>query len=378
VRLEVLGAILLSFLDEPDEPVAGRTRRRPSGGGRGTDRQTLMVRRTLAIGAGLLILILLVLAFRGCLNARNERAIKDYVGNSSELINQSKLEGNQLFELLGGSGSEDTDADAANVVNGLRSESATLVDRAEDLDAPDEVSAAQENLLDALELRRDGLAAVANALPTALADEERRESTADIAEVMQVFLASDVLLKYRFRPNLEQTLRDEDLQGEVTVPSQRRLEFVPDVQWVDPDFVADQIAGLRGTGGGGTDEAATPGLHGNGLGTVTLGGVALVPGASATVPLTDDLSFEVQVVNQGENTETDVNVKVTVGEGNDATELEEAIPEIAVGEQQSVTIPLAEKPPTGENVPVNVEVEPVPGEEKTDNNSADFTVIFTS
>jgi hypothetical protein len=337
-----------------------------------------MVRRTLAIGAGLLILILLVLAFRGCLNARNERAIKDYVGNSSELINQSKLEGNQLFGLLGGSGSQDDAVDAANVVNGLRSESATLVDRAEDLDAPDEVSAAQENLLDALELRRDGLAAVANALPNALADEERRESTADIAEVMQVFLASDVLLKYRFRPNLEQTLRDEDLEDEVTVPSQRRLEFVPDVQWVDPDFVADQIAGLRGSGGGATDEAASPGLHGNGLGTVTLGGVALVPGASATVPLSDDLSFEVQVVNQGENNETDVNVKVTVGEGNDATELEEAIPEIAVGEQQTVTIPLAERPPTGENVPVTVEVEPVPGEEMTDNNSADFTVIFTS
>ncbi len=76
------------------------------------------------------MLILLVLAFRGCLNARDERAIKDYVGNSSELINQSKLEGNQLFELLGGSGSQDDAVDAANVVNGLRSESATLVDRA--------------------------------------------------------------------------------------------------------------------------------------------------------------------------------------------------------------------------------------------------------
>jgi hypothetical protein len=337
-----------------------------------------MVRRTLAIGAGLLVLILLVLAFRGCLNARNERAIKDYVGDSSELINQSKLEGNQLFGLLGGSGSQDDAVDAANVVNGLRSESATLVDRAEDLDAPDEVSTAQTNLLDALELRRDGLAAVANALPGALADEERRESTSDIAEMMQVFLASDVLLKYRFLPSLQQTLRDEDLTGEVSLPRQQRLEFVPDVQWVDPDFVADQIAGLRGEAGGGTDESAAPGLHGNGLGTVTLGGVALVPGASATVPLTDDLSFEVQVVNQGENTETDVNVKVTVGEGNDATELEEAIPEIAAGEQQNVTIPLAEKPATGENIPVTVEVEPVAGEEKTDNNSADFTVIFTS
>jgi CARDB protein len=336
-----------------------------------------MVRRTLAIGAGLLVLILLVLAFRGCLNARNEQAIKDYVGESSELIDQSKLEGNQLFELLGGSGDQDDAVDAANVVNGLRSESATLVDRANDLDAPDEVSTAQSNLLDALELRRDALAAVANALPGALADEERRESTSDIAEVMQVFLASDVLLKYRFEPSLEQALRDEDLIDEVSLPRQGRLEFVPDVQWVAPDFVADQIAGLRGTGGGG-DEAAAPGLHGNGLGTVTLGGVALVPGASATVPLSDDLSFEVQVVNQGENNETDVNVRVTVGEGNDATELEEAIPEIAIGEQQTVTIPLAERPPTGENVQVTVEVEPVPGEEMTDNNTAEFTVIFTS
>ena len=186
-----------------------------------------MVRRTLAIGAALLVLILLVLAFRGCLNARGEQAIKDYVGESSELIDQSKLEGNQLFELLGGSGDQDDAVDAANVVNGLRSESATLVDRANDLDVPDEVSSAQENLLDALELRRDGLAAVANALPGALADEERRESTGDIAEMMQVFLASDVLLKYRFRPNLEQALRDEDLTGEVSVPKQDELEFVP-------------------------------------------------------------------------------------------------------------------------------------------------------
>jgi CARDB len=336
-----------------------------------------MVRRTLAIGAGLLVLILLVLGFRGCLNARKERSIKDYVSQSSELIDQSKLEGNQLFDLLGGTGDQDTAVDAANVVNGLRSESATLVDRANDLDVPDEMSPAQDNLLDALELRRDGLAAVANALPGALADEERRESTADVAEMMQVFLASDVILKYRFRPNVMETLEEEDLTGEVSVPRPRELEFVPDVQWVGPDFVADQISGLRGGGGAGAEPAA-PGLHGNGLGTVTLGGVALVPGASATVPLADDLSFEVQVVNQGENTETDVNVKVTVGEGNDAIEREEQLPEIAVGEQQTVTIPLGEQPPTGENVPVKVEVEPVAGEEKTDNNVGDFTVIFTS
>ena len=76
------------------------------------------------------------------------------------------MEGNQLFGLLGGSGDQDDAVDAANVVNGLRSESATLVDRANDLDAPDEVSSAQEHLVDALELRRDALARSPMRCPT--------------------------------------------------------------------------------------------------------------------------------------------------------------------------------------------------------------------
>ena len=337
-----------------------------------------MVRRTLAIGAGLLVLILLVIGFRGCLSARQESAIKDYAASSSELIDQSKLEGNQLFDLLGSSGGEDASVDSVNVVNGLRSESATLVDRAQDLDAPDEVSAAQDYLIDSLELRRDALAVVARELPGALADQGRRQSTETIAEVMQVFLASDVLLVARWRPSMENTLRDEDLDDEVTLPREEKLRFVPDVQWIEPGFVADQVEALRTGQGGATDDAAAPGLHGNGLGTVTLGGVTLVPGGSATVPLSDDLAFDVQVVNQGENNETDVNVKVTVGEGGDAIEVTEAIPEIAVGEAQNVTIPLGQEPPTGQQVPVTVEVEPVPGEEKTDNNTAEFSVIFTS
>jgi Domain of unknown function DUF11 len=142
---------------------------------------------------------------------------------------------------------------------------------------------------------------------------------------------------------------------------------------VDPDFVADEIAGLRGS-----DGTAAPGLHGNGLGTVSLAGTALTPGAPTTVQLTEDAAFEIQVVNQGDSTETDVRVTVSVGSGGDAFEAEETIDEIATGEQKPVTIPLSEQPPTGQNVPITVRVEAVPGEEVTDNNEAEFTVIFTS
>jgi uncharacterized membrane protein len=85
----------------------------------------------------------------------------------------------------------------------------------------------------------------------------------------------------------------------------------------------------------------------------------------------------VQVANQGDSTETDVVVNVTVGQGGDAIALEETLPEIAPGETKTVSIPLSEQPPTGQNVPITVEIKAVPGEEVTDNNEAEFTVIFT-
>jgi len=68
---------------------------------------------------------------------------------------------------------------------------------------------------------------------------------------------------------------------------------------------------------------------------------------------------------------------VAVGQGGDAIDLEETLPEIAPGETKSVSIPLSEQPPTGQNVPITVRAKPVPGEEVTDNNEAEFTVIFT-
>ena len=329
-----------------------------------------MVRRTIAIGGAVLLFILIVLLFRGCLDARKERAMEDYVRDTNELVDLSKAESRQLFEILSAPTGEDQTVDRINQANTLKSDSTTLADRARDFDPPDELDEAQGYFLESLELRRDALSVVAEELPGALAQEERRSSTGRIAQMMQVFLASDVLLKSRFRPVLVDALAKEDVNA---APAKApALTFVDNLDWLQPDFVADQIGGIRGSGG-----SATPGLHGTGLGTVALGGVALTPGGSATVQLTRDTAFDVQVVNQGESTETDVTVTVTVGSGGDAIRAEERIDEIAAGEAKNVTIPLSEQPSTGQNVSINVRVKPVPGEEVTDNNEADFTVIFT-
>src|SRR4051812_47970761 len=278
------GTLLLSFLDEPDEPARGR-RRPPRGPS--TDRQTLMVRRSIALVAGVIVLILLVLGVRSCLNTRSENAIKNYSNDSAELLRASKLEGDQLFKLLQGEGGTNQATAIINQLNAYRVDSSELVDRANRLDVPGDLKGARSELQEVLELRRDGFADITDALQVALGDQERRQGSDDVAKQMQVFLASDIVDTQRFRPALFDVLRDKDLSA----PDLPQNGFVPDIQWLQPDFVADQVNALRtGTGGGGE---AAPGLHGNGVAGVTLGGIALTPGGNASVQLAGDLSFEI-------------------------------------------------------------------------------------
>ena len=336
-----------------------------------TDRQTLMVRRSIAAGVALLLLVLLVVGVRGCLDARKERAFRDYVRDVGALTQESGQHSDGLFRLL--SSDDRGDVDLTSSLNMLRQQADVLVERARGIGAPDELSQAQRYLVETLELRRDGVGGIADALPAAIArQQDRRGGSRMIAEQMQLFLASDVIYFRRMLPSLQRSLAEEDLEEERAPRSQ----FLRTVDWLQADTVADRVAKLGG-GGGRRGGAAAPGLHGNGLGGVTLGDQALSPGGSANVRLTDDLKLEAQVANQGENTETDVKVKVTIGRGGDAINLEEVLDEIAAGETKTVAVPIAERPPTGQNVPITVEVEAVPGEEKTDNNKGEFAAIFT-
>jgi hypothetical protein len=328
----------------------------------------------MAIGLGLLVLILLVFGVRGCLGQRKERAMKDYVRDATALVRESDQQGEQLFDLLSGSGGRDQAVDYENTLNGFRVQSAQLVDRAREIDHPGDVNQAHQYLIEVLEFRRDGVKGIADSLPTALGDQDRREGTDDVTAQMQSLLASDVIYLQRFDPALQRALAQNDLADSVRRPAS---SFVPDIQWLQPNYVADRVTALRTGRGAGGDEDAAPGLHGNGIGTVSIGGQALSDGGSATVTLSDDVTAEVQVLNQGENTETDVNVTVTIGEGDDAIEASEQLDSIAAGETKTVTVPIEEQPPTGQSVEVAVEIEPVPGEEKTDNNGLTGSVIFT-
>ena len=77
------------------------------------------------------------------------------------------------------------------------------------------------------------------------------------------------------------------------------------------------------------------------------------------------------VQNQGESTENGVTVSVTVER---RTRCSRDISSIEAGAEETVTIPLTPAP-KGE-VTLEVEAEPVPGEEVSENNEASYTVVF--
>jgi len=337
----------------------------------------------IAIGGGLLVLLLLFVGIRGCQASQKEQGFKDYVQDASELVAESEQQSTALFDLLGNPGN--SEVDFTSNVNGAKVQAEQLVERANDTDVPGELEGAHEDLVQTLEFRRDGLDGIAREAAAAGAEEDT--AAADdapspdeaIAAQMQFFLTSDVIYSQRFLPQLLGQLEEEDLDEDVPVPDTltdpETITFLPDINWLRPQTISERLSGI-GTPG---QEAAEPGLHGTGLGSVTVlpAGTALVEGSAAQVAAAEGVSFDIEIANQGEHPEENVVVVVEIS-GDDPIELEETLDAINPGESKVVNVPLAETPTVGTPVDVTVTIEPVPGEEKTDNNEATFTAIFSS
>src|SRR5215213_11551021 len=93
----------LAFLDgEQDDVVVADEPERPRRrvGGPQRRRQQYLVRRLIGVGVGLAFLILIVIGFRGCLEARSDRALRNYSSNVASIMQQSEQSGKSFFDLL--------------------------------------------------------------------------------------------------------------------------------------------------------------------------------------------------------------------------------------------------------------------------------------
>jgi hypothetical protein len=105
-------------------------------------------------------------------------------------------------------------------------------------------------------------------------------------------------------------------------------------------------------------------------------GTVLAEGTVNRIPVSDQLTFEVQVQNQGESEETDLGVSVSIRSNGRVKNVDQTLSRIEAGAAQAVSIPITGVP-TGTVSDVSVEVAAVPGERVRDNNKATYQVVFT-
>jgi hypothetical protein len=332
--------------------------------------EQIRTRRIGLLVGGAVIVLLLVLAIRGCLDAREERAYRNYVSDLSAVTAETSQLSESFFNSLQGGGGNG-DISLQNEINGFRGTAQALLDRARGLGAPDGVSSPQAQIVLSYELRNEALDAIAEHLPTALGRAGRNRALRRIAREMEVFVASDVLFR-RASDGIEQALSDRQIAVEDGVPES---QFLPtgrnQPNYLDPETIDSALAG-QGTGdGGGAGPDPGDGLvHGLALGGVTLDGVTLDPSVENTVTAGDG-ELEVQVINQGEAEESDITVTLSGDFQGDGQ-----IGSIDIGATETVSVRMRPSPSSGDSGSLTVTVEAVPGEEVLENNEFTYELVF--
>jgi hypothetical protein len=365
-----------SFFDEDDEPRRQpRSRRtRPVGGVAAADQQTLMIRRLIAGGVLVVILVLLVIAVHSCQSSQHKNSLKDYTRSVAQIAQESGQQvGGGFFQLLGQGQGQAQDLQSA--ISSFRVQADQQLRQAEGLDVPDDMRGAQQNFLVTLEMRRDGLEFIASRIRSALGDSGDVADSAinSIAGQMQVFLASDVIYETRVVPFIRSALADNEIGGQEIRPSR----FLPSQSWLQPQTIATVLDQQLTSGGRAAGQPSGPGLHGTGLQSTAYNGVTLQPGTSNRITYTPGQDFVVTFTNQGENDEFSIKVTVRIQAGAQQTTLTTTVPKVAQGETAEARLPLDKTPPLDSAATIRVQVAPVPGERKTDNNRSEYPALFT-
>jgi hypothetical protein len=328
----------------------------------------MMVRRRIAAGVGVVLLIVIVLLVNGCLKRGKQQALESYNQSINQIGQSSESQtAHPLFTTLSGAAGKSA-LDVEVQVDQLRRQAQELAERAKGLSVPGEMTPAQRNLLSALDLRVEGLSKIASLVREALGG-QAQQASAKIAGAMETFLASDILYSQRVVPLVQQSLSAGGASGQTT--SQSR--FLPNLGWLTPATAQARISGHPASSSSG---AVAPGTHGHALKGVSVGTTAL-----EASPAINHLSggsnptFTAMVENAGSNPETSVKVDVSVTTEGKTLYASHVINKTEPGSTYKVDIPV-NGVTLGAASRVTVNIEKVPGETELANNKGTYIVIF--
>ena len=370
----------MSFFDEVDEqprttPQAQPRRRRPSGGGRRPpgSQQSVQTRRIVAAIVLLVIVVLIALGVHSCQVSQRNSALKSYTNDVSSVITDSNNTGAQLFKILSSGVSSTSGTSVYNSITQTLSQARKQLATAKGFSVPDQVKAANAKLLLALQMRVDGITNIAQQIQPALGSSASHDAVYAIAAANAALYASDVVYKDYTTKEIAEALHGAGIAvGQPNGQSIAGGQFVPDVSWVTPSFVANELH-VTLPQSSNSNGKFVPGLHGHSLDSVSVNGTTLQTGSPNTIPASPAPTFTLSFTNGGNFNEYNVVCKVTVS--GTSVSGQTTVHETFAGKSATCQVKLNSSPATG-TATVEATIEPVQGEKDVSNNSMSFPVTF--
>jgi len=372
------------FFEEEEPPTQESARERfiPRRGPRGPQRPpsaptnlTPLLRLIGLIAFAILIVVLLVFWIQSCQEAGKDKTYKNYMSKVSEVAGSSQQIGKQLSQALLAQGVKE--AQVEQRISGLAHQEQLDVERAREITPPGTLRDEHSALIQALQFRVSGLNGLASALAATAKTKDTTRAGAVLADQMQRLLASDVIYEDSFKAPAAAELSRQGVTG----TNSSGGPLVPDSNFLQSsDLVTTQaMVTVLGKIRGSTVTTGGTGLRGTNLVSVKAfpQGVELSTSTQTTVIVRTNLSFQVTVEDSGDSQEANIPVTVQIVQGKGTIKRTATIGFINPGEQKTVSLTNFGAVDFSTPATVKVEVQPVEGEKKIDNNSADYKVLFS-
>jgi hypothetical protein len=330
---------------------------------------TPLLRLVGLIAFAILLVVLFVFWVQSCRGSDKHNSFASYMSKVSEVGSASTAVGGELKKLLTEPGVKQTDAESQ--LNGLAQRQQQIVSQAQGISPPGQLRNEQQAVVEALQFRVSGLRGLQNAFRKTETTEDADQAAELLSSQAQRLVASDVIWADLFKAPAVAVLKGEGVSG-VRVPGST---FLPTPDLVSTIAMKPVWERIHGAASG----QQPPGLHGTALGIVKAlpSGVELSQDTETTVTASPNLAFEVSVLDSGDSQEVSVEVTLTIQKTPTPIVRKQTIAIIQPGETKTVTFHDLGQPPFGQRTSLKVDVAPVPGEQRTANNTAEYPVIFS-
>lgn len=332
-----------------------------------------VMRLLLLVGFVVFLVLVFALLIQSCASASKHDAYAHYMDNVGKIATQSSANGKSLMTVLTTPGLSVAQIDLR--LKGIAGQEQQNVNAAVNLNAPGPLRDENQHLVEALQLRVNGVQDLATSFQKTARSTDTTGDSVVLADQAERLIASDVVWDDLFKAFALQQLERDNVTG-VAVPESHFVTST-DLLNAPPHFMSLILQRIRGAATG-----VVTGVHGDQLVSVTAqpGGQVLSTTTLTTVTATTTLAFDVVVTDSGSSQEVHVPVTLTIdrpqAQGGPITKTQ-TIDVINPNESKTLTFSNLGQVPFASQTTITVDVATVPGEVNKLNNTGAYQVIFS-